>query len=404
MDILSEIVAALKARESIVLATIVSSSGSSPLPTGSSMLIKEGGAGVFGTIGGGLLEANVEKEGKSFFSEAKESVIREFELDESGSEEGMICGGHVDVLIEGIGEDALTVYSQLAALRGNGKDCVLLRRIDALGALSRMVLEEVDERVLNFTPLERLLRELGVEQGAVLQRLQRSHREECVERLTARAGELIIQPIVGIQPLLICGGGHVGRSVSRVAAATGFTVTVIDDREDYATSVRFPEAARTIAKKWPEVFSDLTITPSTSIVIVTRSHQSDREVLRLAISTPARYIGMIGSGKKVAATYESLRKEGVPIEAFEHVHAPIGLDIGAVTAEEIAVSIVAELIRARRGFHGHPRHCHRGWSIGSLAPGRATLNCGGAREVTVFPVTPRSRNAFSTVHFLHSCN
>ncbi len=352
MDILSEIVAALKAREGVVLATIISSSGSTPLPTGSSMLVTKSGAKVLGTIGGGLLEADIEKEAKGFFVDAKESMIREFELNESGLEEGMICGGNVDVLIERIGEGALNVFSHLNELRAHGRDCTLLRRIDPLGTVSRVGLEGAAEHVLSLPSVDGLLKELGTEPETFLQRLQRSHREECVERLAARAGELIIQPIAGVQPLLICGGGHVGRSVSRVAAATGFKVTVIDDREDYASSVRFPEAASTIAKKWPDAFSEITIMPSTSIVIVTRGHESDREVLRLALETPARYIGMIGSGRKVAATYNGLQKEGVPVEAFRRVHAPVGLDIGAVTAEEIAVSIIAELIRERRRFRG----------------------------------------------------
>lgn len=163
---------------------------------------------------------------------------------------------------------------------------------------------------------------------------------------------MIIQPVVGIQPLVICGGGHVGRCLSKIAAATGFTVTVVDDRQEYASVGRFPEATRTISLKWSEAFSQIGVSPSTSIVIVTHGHESDKEVLRLAIATPARYIGMIGSGKKVAATYDSLRKQGVPVEAFKRIHAPIGLDIGAVTAEEIAVSIVAELIRERRRYRG----------------------------------------------------
>jgi xanthine dehydrogenase accessory factor len=170
--------------------------------------------------------------------------------------------------------------------------------------------------------------------------------------IATQGGELIIQPIVGIQPLIIYGGGHVGRCLSRIAAATGFTVTVVDDREEYATPGRFPEAVRTISQEWNNTFSEIVIKPSTSIVIVTHGHESDKEVLRRAIGTPARYIGMIGSGKKVTATYDGLRKEGLPVEAFKRVHAPIGLDIGAVTAEEIAVSIVAELIRERRRFHG----------------------------------------------------
>jgi xanthine dehydrogenase accessory factor len=352
MDIFSEIVEALKKSERVVLATIVSSSGSTPLPTGSSMLMTRRGAEVLGTIGGGLLEAMVTKDGKEFFESTRESLVNEFKLNESGSEEGMICGGNVDVLIERIGSEGLEVFSRLAQLRAQGKDCLLLRRISVSGAVARIVLEETDESVASLPTLSELLSEGGTDAGVFLQRLQRSHREECVERLATGGGEFIIQPVTGVQPLLICGGGHVGRSVSRLASASGFTVTIVDERQEYATPLRFPEAVRTIGKPWGDAFSDLSITPSTSVVILTHGHQSDKEVLRLALNTPARYIGMIGSGRKVAATYDGLRNEGISVESLKRVHAPIGLEIGAVTADEIAVSIVAELIRERRRFQG----------------------------------------------------
>ena len=352
MDILSEIVSALKARDRVILATIISSAGSAPLPTGSSMLVCERGMRVLGTVGGGLLEASVTNEAKGFFAQTRESVLRTFELNEPGTEQGMICGGAVEVLIERIGEEALALFSRLADACGKGNDSTLLRLIDPSGRVSRYGLEDTTEQVVSLPPLVAFLREFGIESAGFLQKLQRSHREESVGRVTAQKGDLIIQPIVGIQPLIIFGGGHVGRCLSKIAGASGFTVTVIDDREEYATPGRFPEAARTLVHTWANAFSEIAVKPSTSIAIVTHGHESDKEVLRLAINSPARYIGMIGSGRKVAATYEGLQKEGVPPEAFERVHAPIGLEIGAVTAEEIAVSIVAELIRERRHFHG----------------------------------------------------
>jgi xanthine dehydrogenase accessory factor len=171
-----------------------------------------------------------------------------------------------------------------------------------------------------------------------------------VERVSGPKEEIIIQPIVGSQPLIIFGGGHVGRSLSRLASLSGFSIIVVDERQEYARSTRFPEAAKTISKSWSAAFEEVEITHSTSIVIVTSGHKSDAEVLRHAVTTRARYVGMIGSKKKVAATFAQLVKDRVPLSALKRAHAPIGLDIGAVTAEEIAVSILAELIRARRGF------------------------------------------------------
>jgi xanthine dehydrogenase accessory factor len=123
---------------------------------------------------------------------------------------------------------------------------------------------------------------------------------------------------------------------------------VIDDRPEFANKVRFPEAARTVAADFIESFSMIAVKPSSSIVIVTRGHRADELVLGVAVTTPAGYIGMIGSRKKVAAVFERLVARGVPAGALRRVRTPIGLEIGAVTPGEIAVSIVAELIHARR--------------------------------------------------------
>jgi xanthine dehydrogenase accessory factor len=176
-----------------------------------------------------------------------------------------------------------------------------------------------------------------------------AHHQETIKRVAGRDGEVILQPIVGVQPLVIFGGGHIARALSRIASIAGFTVTVIDDREEYANSGRFPEAAQTLVAEIDEAFQQIPFNSSTSIVIVTRGHSTDEAILERAVKTSARYIGMIGSTKKVITTYSQLRKQGVPIPLLKRVAAPIGLDIGAVSAEEIAVSILAEVIQVRRG-------------------------------------------------------
>jgi xanthine dehydrogenase accessory factor len=353
MDIIAEIISALRNREHPVLATIVSSSGSTPLPPGASMLVQQHGKIARGTIGGGLLEASVTKEAEQFSLESAGSVIRQFELNESDSEDGMICGGTVEILLEKIPEEELSLFSRLMVLREEGSDCTLLRITDSTkSVVKRSVLEGITNDVTERPPLDGLLKAYEVSADRFLQGLQRAHREESVECVPGLKGEMSIQPIVGIQPLIIFGGGHIGRSLSTIAAGAGFTVTVVDDRQEYAHPGRFPDDVQTLSKSWSEAFAELQVKPSASIVIVTRGHESDKEVLRHAMRTPARYIGMIGSSRKVTATYARLQEEGVPIALLKRVHAPIGLEIGAVTAEEIAVSIVAELIQVRRGSHG----------------------------------------------------
>jgi xanthine dehydrogenase accessory factor len=351
MDIIAEIASALATQEQTVLATIISSSGSTPLPPGAMMLFKQQGSSVAGTIGGGLLEGNVSSDAKKIFGGSNRFVVRQFELSDGNSEEKMICGGSVDVLIEKLGREDLPVFSKLHDLHKEGTDCILLRVIDASqSGVKRVVLHGTSDDIVQGPPLDNFLNELKLPAEKFLQALQRAQRGEAVERAQGVVGELIIEPIVGIQPLVIFGGGHIGRSLSRIAAAAGFTVTVVDDRKTYADAGRFPDATRILAENLVGAFEHIEIKPAASIVIVTRAHEFDREVLRRAVSTPARYIGMIGSGKKVAATYARLQEEGIPLSSLKRVHAPIGLNISAVTAEEIAVSIVADLIRVRRGM------------------------------------------------------
>jgi xanthine dehydrogenase accessory factor len=351
IDIYTEIVAALRNPERLALATIIGSSGSTPLPPGSSMLVNQAGTAVAGTIGGGAAEVNVTRESAEFLKGSVSCLMMRFELNEANAQEGMICGGTIDVLIERIGPDDLSLFSQMLSLRDQGGDCILLRGIDlAKTVVHRLVMVGNTEQTLQPLPSAHLLDEHGVSVERFLPSLQRAQREESVERVSGKRGELIIQPIMGIQPLIIFGGGHVGRSLSRLAALSGFSVTVVDDREEFARHSRFPEAARTIATDWSAAFGEITIQPATSIVIVTRGHQSDAEVLHRAATTHARYVGMIGSKKKVETSFAQLLKDGVPLSELQRIHAPIGLDIGAVTAEEIAVSILADLIRVRRDF------------------------------------------------------
>jgi xanthine dehydrogenase accessory factor len=133
-------------------------------------------------------------------------------------------------------------------------------------------------------------------------------------------------------------------------------MTIVDDRKEYANAERFPEAAQTLAVEFHDAFNHLTVKSSSYIVIVTRGHRSDEDALERALHTPAKYIGMIGSKRKVLTTYEHLVERGVTVTMLQRVHAPIGLEIGAVTAEEIGVSIVAELVQIRRGGSLPLRH------------------------------------------------
>ena len=160
--------------------------------------------------------------------------------------------------------------------------------------------------------------------------------------------EIFVEPILPPADLYIFGAGHVAASLYKVARIAGFDITVIDDREAYASRERFPDAQQVIAEDFDKAATQLAPSESSYIVIVTRGHRDDMRMLRWAVQTPARYVGMIGSKRKTITIFKELQAEGLPAHLFDRVHAPVGLDIGAITPEEIAVSITAELIAKRR--------------------------------------------------------
>jgi xanthine dehydrogenase accessory factor len=160
--------------------------------------------------------------------------------------------------------------------------------------------------------------------------------------------EVFVEPVLPPALLYLFGAGHVAVNVCRTAANAGFDVVVTDDRSSYATAERFPAARELHALEFDEAMRKLDPNESSFIVIVTRGHRDDMRILRWAVQTRARYIGMIGSKRKVIEIFKALQAEGLSAHLFDRVHAPIGLDIGAVTPEEIGVAITAELIALRR--------------------------------------------------------
>jgi xanthine dehydrogenase accessory factor len=171
--------------------------------------------------------------------------------------------------------------------------------------------------------------------------------------------EVFIEPVLPPALLYIFGAGHVAINLCQVAANAGFDVVIADDRTSYATRDRFPAARDVHALDFGEAMRILDPDESSYIVIVTRGHRDDMRMLRWAVQTRARYVGMIGSRRKVIEIYKALQNEGLPAHRFDRVHAPIGLDIGAITPEEIAVAITAELIAIRR--HADAALPHMSW-------------------------------------------
>jgi xanthine dehydrogenase accessory factor len=172
---------------------------------------------------------------------------------------------------------------------------------------------------------------------------------EELTRRDADAYQVMVEVHEQPATLVIAGGGHVGKALSEIASLCGFRVTVVDDRPEYASAERFPEADQVIRGRFGEVLGELPLDGATYVVAVTRGHKHDEDCLRAVVGRGAAYVGMIGSKRRAAAVLQHLREEGLAAAALADVRTPIGLDIGAESPEEIAVSIMAEIVMHRRG-------------------------------------------------------
>jgi xanthine dehydrogenase accessory factor len=255
----------------------------------------------------------------------------------------------------------MDVYEELLRLRKLGQKCALATIVDVRGSIP------------SYESAKLLVREDGsmagtIGGGCVEAEVWNAAREvietEKPRHLTFNLGQdaaydnglicggqldVFVEPVLPIPHAFIFGGGHISKSLSQVATLAGFATVIVDNREAFANRERFPEAAEVHAQEYEEIFPKLAINESSYVIIVTRGHRDDMRVLKLAMSTQARYISMIGSKRKVINVIRELEREGIPRQAFERIHAPMGLDIGAISPEEIAISVAAEMIAVRRG-------------------------------------------------------
>src|SRR6516165_8860798 len=254
----------------------------------------------------------------------------------------------------------MDIYEELVRLRKLGQKCAIATIVEVRGSIP------------SYESAKLLVREDGsmagtIGGGCVEAEVWNAAREvldtEKPRRLTFNLGqdaaydnglicggqlEVFVEPVLPVPHAFIFGAGHISKSLSKVATLAGFSTVVVDDRESFANRERFPEAQEVHAEEYEEVFPRLAINETSYVIIVTRGHRDDMRVLKLAIAAPARYIAMIGSKRKVLNVVRELEKEGIPRAAFERIFAPMGLDIGAVSPEEIAVSVTAEMIAVRR--------------------------------------------------------
>ncbi len=293
-EILATVVREHDAGRRVSLCVIVATRGSTPQSAGALVCIDEN-ANMVGTLGGGCVEADVRRLAHQQIRDAT-GKLATFALDSDfGYDDGMICGGQMDVAI-----------------------CPLKPTDD-------------------IEPYRSAANTLQTDPATFPVRITKDDRD--------------VEYRIHVEPaptLFIAGAGHISRVLADATLPIGFGVHVIDDRADYANEQRFPPPIHTHVGDIAETLKAQPLDANSYVVIVTRGHKHDEAALKAILTSPAKYLGMIGSRRKIKVVFDDLRHHGADAEALARVHAPIGLDIGAVTTTEIAVSIVAELVKVRR--------------------------------------------------------
>jgi xanthine dehydrogenase accessory factor len=348
-DVLQDLEAAIRKQQAVVYTALVETRGSTPQKPGATMLVFPDGSQT-GTLGGGCVEAEVKRRSLFLLNDGQPEIVT-FHLDDSyGWDDGLICGGRMKMLVDPVrsGEDA-AYYQTLASRAGEGQGfteaIVLDPEVSGGSSADRWVIDEdgkvVAHRAKGGQPADLLLNVKPLSQrprpyvAAGVSYLPRLHRNR----------------------LVIVGAGHVGQKVAELAHEADFDVWVVDDREQYCNTARFPFAKRLLLGPLDESLKELPVDEQTFCIIVTRGHHHDEEALSLLARRPARFLGMIGSRRKIRLIFDDLLREGISRHDLRRVHAPLGLEIGSQTVPEIAVSIVAELIAHRNLADVSPSLC-----------------------------------------------
>lgn len=337
---------ALARGEDLVLCTIIASSGSTPRGSGAKMAVFADGSSA-GTVGGGAVEFESIQLARKALTE-RSSFTHGFNLAKNQvADIGMICGGAVVVYFQffaGADEGAKAFFARCVALFGEHKNSWLITRI-ADGGVQGMSLFEEEAGLLFGADLDaEALRPLLKAQA-----LLKSQAD-----LKGSESSLYVEPLTRAETVTIFGGGHVAQELVPVLAHLGFLTRIFEDREAFCDPALFPGAVGTIFGDFGDIYAKVAFRPADYVIIMTRGHQADFEVLNQVLRSELSYIGLIGSRSKIAATRARLIEAGHPAEAFERVCTPIGLDIAAETPAEIAISIAGELIMTRAG---RPRKC-----------------------------------------------
>ncbi|MGH7865985.1 MAG: XdhC family protein [Candidatus Binataceae bacterium] len=357
-QIWTEAVRTLEQGRPFALATIINVRGSTPREVGAKMLIRADGQ--FGTIGGGCGEAEVFRKAQVVLEDGGTAKLAEIDLtgdfdqDEIGT-----CGGIMDVLIDpwSPGRD-LALARRLSEALGSGRPAALVTLVEpgsagrapvgARAVIEPSLHDQPSAIALPADAIARLSERAAAGRPFLINIESDGSFHPATHMDSNGATRVFVDPIVGAQRLIIAGAGHIAQPLAAIGSMLGFHVAVIDDRGAFANRERFPDADQLIVKPFAAAVASLGLDRNCYLVSVTRGHAYDEEVVRAAVGTDCGFIGMIGSRRRVRAMLERLAERGVAAEKLEQVHAPLGVAIGSETPEEIAVAILAEIIRERR--------------------------------------------------------
>jgi xanthine dehydrogenase accessory factor len=318
------------------LASVARRRGSLPMSATAKLLVTASGTR-FGTVGGGCLEAEVIERAMDVLERRVPALSTHSLNNELAGDYGLTCGGTAEIFIEPVFPDDVlaAAWTEAAAIVARGDRGVMATAADwRAGPRKYATTLEADAARSAAMPPHDL--------AAAVAALD-PHAEE-----PQWLGDLLVEPIAGRPRLVVFGAGHVGARVAEVAALAGWHVTVVDDRADFADANRLPFADRVATCEFHDVAAAARFDADTYVVIATRGHQHDAVIASQVAPRPLRYLGMLGSRRKAALTAKQLREWGVNDDAIARIHGPVGVAIGADTPEEIAVSIVAEMIAVRR--------------------------------------------------------
>lgn len=342
-----EIIEILQDRIPCVLATVIRTQGSTPQKAGSSALIGNEGL-LIGTVGGGITELKVVQQSKVLLN-SKKSGIFSFDLSgdlTKGSDS--ICGGGMTILLDSAPEMHLAEFQQLKKSLEDRKPGVLVTWINELHP------EEItiSRSWFSKTKTPPLPDEIKQATASVISELLENSTGNSIQLISVNEienkGTILLEHVVPKPSLIIAGAGHIGQSLAQLGTFLGFEVTVWDDRSEYADKSEFPDNVLVLNGSADSFKKQIHILTDSYLVIVTRGHKSDAEVLRNFVGTEAAYIGMIGSKAKVSQMRKSfIENKWASEEQWNRIYTPVGLEIGAQTVEEIALSIAAQLVQVR---------------------------------------------------------